>query len=72
MIMSVVFSFARPVKVVINENLNEILRGVKKGLKKKKINFATLIGNYLPTQEHCRFVGEQLGCPFTNFKLQID
>ena len=31
MIMSVVFSFARGVKVVVNENLNEILRGKNKG-----------------------------------------
>ena len=61
MIMSVVFSFARGVKVVVNENFNKILIGKKEGWKKKKINFATLIYSYLPTQEHRKFLGNCWG-----------
>ena len=57
-LMSVVFSFATGVKVVVNENLDQILRGKKERRKKLKINFAILIDSYLPTQEHRRSLGD--------------
>ena len=54
----------------VNVNLSEILRGLKKGLKKEN-NFWNTTRQLTPTQEHPRLSGDCLGVHLLIFNFKF-
>ena len=67
---SFIIAFTPALKVGINVNLSEILRGLKKG-KKKENYFRNTTRQLTPTHEHPRLSGDCLGVHLLIFNLRI-